>query len=164
MAEINLLLLEDIDEVMALIKEAVQEMDRQQIYQWDASYPDYLTLKTDIQTGTLYGLRIGGVLAGIIVLNQEQPEDYLAINWQHTQPLIIHRVCVHPLFQRQGVAQQLLNFAEQYATAQRHKSIRLDAFVHNPFALRLYQKLGYQERGKVTFRKGPFYCFEKALN
>jgi len=44
------------------------------------------------------------------------------------------------------------------------KSVRLDTFSENPAALRLYEKLGYKNTGRVNFRKGLFYLFEKSLS
>ena len=43
------------------------------------------------------------------------------------------------------------------------ETIRLDAFSLNPIALKMYEKLGYQRVGEVTWRKGLFYLFEKKI-
>lgn len=43
------------------------------------------------------------------------------------------------------------------------QSIRLDTFSLNPYALKMYQTLGYQKVGEVKWRKGLFYLFEKQL-
>jgi ribosomal protein S18 acetylase RimI-like enzyme len=43
------------------------------------------------------------------------------------------------------------------------KSIRLDAFTKNFYALKMYEKLNYRKVGQGYFRKGIFYIFEKAL-
>jgi ribosomal protein S18 acetylase RimI-like enzyme len=42
-------------------------------------------------------------------------------------------------------------------------TVRLDAFSHNPAALKLYRRLNYCEVGFVDFRKGRFILFEKKL-
>lgn len=44
------------------------------------------------------------------------------------------------------------------------QAVRLDAFSLNPYALRLYERLGYRKTGEVTFRKGVFYLYEKELS
>jgi predicted GNAT family acetyltransferase len=39
----------------------------------------------------------------------------------------------------------------------------LDAFSLNPFALRLYEKIGYVRVGEANWRKGLFYLYEKKI-
>jgi ribosomal protein S18 acetylase RimI-like enzyme len=77
--------------------------------------------------------------------------------------LVVHRLCIDPKYQGQGIARTLMDYAEQYGKEQGYGSIRLDAFVNNPRACRLYEGLGYKAVGTVEFRKGKFYCFEREL-
>lgn len=113
----------------------------------------------------MFGVFNNNELVGIVVLNEVQPSEYSAIKWEHedNRPLVMHRLCVHPNFQQQRIAGRLLKLSEQFATDNTYRSIRLDAFCRNPFALHLYEKSGYARRGTVTFRKGEFYCYEKML-
>ncbi len=57
-----------------------------------------------------------------------------------------------------------MHFVEQYAEVHGYDVIRLDAFTRNPAAVRLYEGRGYRKAGIVSFRKGPFYCFEKRIH
>ncbi|NRF39509.1 GNAT family N-acetyltransferase [Pedobacter foliorum] len=157
--------LQDIDEVMCLIKEVIAEMENNEISQWDEVYPDYKGILGDIHAETMFGVFKNLELAGIVVLDKNQSPEYSSVNWElnNGSPLVMHRLCVHPKFQRQGVAKQLLKFSEQFAISSRCKSIRLDAFSGNPSALNLYANNGYLKRGMVTFRKGDFHCYEKIL-
>lgn len=43
------------------------------------------------------------------------------------------------------------------------KSIRLDAFTKNPYAIKLYKNLGYNIAGIAEWRMGKFYLMEKCL-
>lgn len=43
------------------------------------------------------------------------------------------------------------------------RSIRLDVFSQNPYALKMYEALGYQKVGGASWRKGLFYLLEKKL-
>jgi ribosomal protein S18 acetylase RimI-like enzyme len=43
------------------------------------------------------------------------------------------------------------------------ESIRLDAFPQNPYAIKMYRKLGYKKVGDLTLRKGDFILMEKIL-
>jgi RimJ/RimL family protein N-acetyltransferase len=56
-----------------------------------------------------------------------------------------------------------MSFAEQHALAVGYRTVRLDAFVDNPVALHLYERLGYRDAGTVRHRTGRFRCFEKEL-
>lgn len=156
---------ENLPQIMQLIKDATKDMDDKNIPQWDALYPDQKTIEADIENQTLFGLWIQNTLAGIIVLNEFQDKEYRAIDWKvdDHRPLVVHRLCISPDFQGKGFAKILMDFAENYARQNLYQSIRLDAFLLNPVSLGLYHKLGYDQRGLVTFRKGDFYCFEKAL-
>jgi len=156
----------DLREVLDLIRACIQHMELQGIYQWDEVYPSPSVLEDDVRSHSLYaGLR-DERLCGILALNEHQDPEYSAIDWVHTggKVIVVHRLAVHPGFQRQGVGTRLMDFAEEYAAAQGYTSIRLDAFTLNPAAVALYERRGYRNAGVVTFRKGRFYCFEKALS
>ncbi|MDR3598040.1 GNAT family N-acetyltransferase [Clostridium sp.] len=68
-----------------------------------------------------------------------------------------------PDFQNQGVGTQSMMLIEKMIRKNWIGSIRLDAFSLNPFALRLYEKIGYARVGKANWRKGLFYLFEKKI-
>jgi ribosomal protein S18 acetylase RimI-like enzyme len=78
--------------------------------------------------------------------------------------LAVHRLCVNPAFQGQGIGRKLMLFAEDYARKNKYTSIRLDAFAKNPISVGLYESLAFQRRGFVSFLPGSIsYCFEKGL-
>lgn len=52
---------------------------------------------------------------------------------------------------------------EDLLKKQRVQSIRLDAFSLNPYALKMYEALGYEKVGEINWRKGTFYLCEKKL-
>ena len=61
--------IEDLYEIMELIKFAVFTMENSGIYQWDEIYPDKSTIKTDIENGELYIGKIDGRASVIYVIN-----------------------------------------------------------------------------------------------
>jgi ribosomal protein S18 acetylase RimI-like enzyme len=162
---INLVAPSEIDSVMVLVQEAIEKMEREGIHQWDEIYPTKERFLADIAVNSLFAARVGKMIAGVIVLNEIQSPEYGNIAWADKNgiPLIIHRLCVSPCFQGQGLAKKLMFFAEKYARKKKYSSIRLDAFVHNNISMGLYNSLEYQLQGSVKFRKGDFYCFEKIL-
>jgi ribosomal protein S18 acetylase RimI-like enzyme len=160
------MVIKDIDSIMTLINEAVSDMQRNGIDQWDEIYPDKKVITDDIVANSLYGIRTEGNIAGIMALNEYQPQEYQSMHWDDSNghALIVHRLCIHPRFQGRGLAKLLMQFAETYAEENNYTSIRLDAFIDNKKALGLYSSLKYNRIGIVKFRKGYFNIYEKKLH
>jgi len=157
--------MEELDVLHGIIKDATRHMDKQGIPQWDEVYPDKAILTKDIELQKMYVIESDGQVAGIIAINEEQSPEYAAIEWAYPgRALVVHRLTIAPIYQRRGMAMQLMDFAEETAASQGYKCVRLDAFMRNPAAVTLYENRGYRKAGIVRFRKGEFYCFEKAIN
>jgi GNAT superfamily N-acetyltransferase len=156
----------DLDEVMRLIRSAVATMSEAGIEQWDEVYPDRATIAADEAEGALWiAADEAGRIVGMIVLNDFQNVEYVGIDWTIAAARVgvVHRLVVHPSVQRRGLAVEMMQFAERKAQELGYDVIRLDAFEHNPTALRLYQRLGYHDAGCVRLRKGIFHCFETRM-
>lgn len=155
--------IEDIEPIMNIIKAAILDMESKNIHQWDEIYPDKAVINEDIANGNLYVNEEGRIINALIVLNEDQAEEYGDLNWKYTseKQLVIHRLCVNPRAQGGGIARKLLKYADNFAVKNGYGAIRLDAFTQNERALRLYEKNGYEKVGSVEFRKGEFYCYEK---
>ena len=156
---------EDVNTILSLIKKSIKYMNNQKIYQWDDLYPNHEILTQDIINKSLFVIENEKDIVGIIVLNEHQEPEYNDISWKYksSNVLVVHRLCIDPNSQGKGIANKLMDFAEQYAQDNKYTSIRLDAFKENKIAVSLYEKRDYETSGTVTFRKGPFYCFEKRI-
>lgn len=157
--------IEDVNAIMEIIKEAVIDMEAQEIFQWDNIYQNEEVISNDIFEGNLYTYCEENIIKGFIVLNEFQDKEYETIKWKHdtNKNLIIHRLCVNPKYKGRGIATALIKYAEEFGENNRDEAIRLDSFINNPNACRLYSKNGYEKRGIVNFRKGQFWCMEKKL-
>jgi ribosomal protein S18 acetylase RimI-like enzyme len=155
----------DAKRIMKIIQDAVADMESKGIFQWDSFYPNQEVVNHDLESGAMSVYENEGVIKGMIVLNEQQDQEYQDLAWQFNfgRQLVVHRLCVDPCYQSQGIAGALMKFAEQTAKTLEYQSIRLDAFVNNERAYNFYVKLGYQVVGKVEFRKGTFYCLEKGM-
>ncbi|MDE6844799.1 MAG: GNAT family N-acetyltransferase [Lachnospiraceae bacterium] len=154
---------EDLKEICELFDSAVSTMIQDNIFQWDEMYPTEKDFRKDIDRGQLYVGMIEGRIAVVYVINQKSAEEYINGAWKHAgEPyFVLHRMCVHPVFQNQGIARRtLLHIEEQLAGWGIHV-IRLDAFSKNPYALKLYENLGYAKVGYADWRMGRFYLMEK---
>lgn len=158
---------DEVVEIMELISKCVQVMQDGGSDQWDAHYPNKEIIEQDIQQGSLYVYEVDKAIAGIIVLDENESEEYKTIQWVQNQGphLIMHRLAIHPEVQGKGIARKLIAFAENHAGVNGYTSIRLDTYAKNTRALELYPGLGYERRGEVDFphRTANFPVFEKVL-
>ena len=140
-------------------------MDKANIPQWDEIYPDKSILKEDITKNQMYTGKIGQKIAVCFVLSEECDEEYKNGNWQYpkTRFTVIHRLCVNPEYQNQGIAAKTLEYIENLCKTQGYESIRLDCFTKNPYSQKLYNKAGYSIVGYADWRKGRFELREKKL-
>lgn len=156
---------EDIQLIEVLITLAIAEMEKKQIFQWDTQYPTKEDFLNDIQNHHLFVGCIDSQIAVVFVINEEYDEAYLKGKWRNPEKSfqIIHRLCVHPKFQNQGIAKKTMQYIEKQALLEGKQSVRLDVFSKNPYAVKLYLECGYDKVGTVEWRKGTFYLMEKNL-
>ena len=156
---------DDLEAVCSLIEAAVQAMEQQQIFQWDASYPAREDFLRDIRNRHLYvGVSDDGI-ALVYALNQESDGQYANGAWRYPASAyrVLHRFCVHPRYQHQGVGKAALLHLEDELRQAGVETVRLDVFSQNPFALALYRRQGYEQVGFADWRKGRFFLMEKRL-
>ncbi|UZW12479.1 GNAT family N-acetyltransferase [Clostridium pasteurianum] len=157
--------MESLDILLEIIKLAVADMHEQGVYQWDHTYPSKDIISDDIREENLYMYVDENIIKGFIVLNEYQDKEYEKVQWKCTQgkQLIVHRLCVGPKYKGKGIATRLIEYADIYGRDNNYSSIRLDTFIDNKRARRLYEKEGYNMVGELNFRLGTFCCFEKLI-
>ena len=153
----------DLDEVEAIIRASVDELNRNNIPQWDEVYPARADFKADIDIDSLYKGCIGDRIAVIFALNSKCEPDYLTAAWQHPEvpSIVLHRFIVHPDFQHRGIGRMTLEYIEKLLAAEGIHALRLDAFSENRFSLAMYYRAGYTIAGHADWRTGHFYLMEK---
>ena len=156
---------EDAARIFSFVKEAVNKMDGQGIKQWDEFYPTQDDFENDASKNQLYIAEINGKPAACFTLNKDCDEEYKNGSWVHTGDnyIVIHRLCVNPEFQNQGLGRKVCIEIENLVKPQGIKSIKLDCFAQNPYSQKLYHKLGYKDVGFADWRKGRFILMEKVL-
>ena len=154
-----------INEVFSVFSAAIINMEKQEIHQWDEIYPDKEIIAEDIARNQMYIGKIDNKITVCFVLSEEYDEEYKNGNWQWPDArfCVIHRLCVSPDFQNQGIAAETLKYIENLCKSQGYDSIRLDCFTENPYSRRLYNKAGYSVVGYANWRKGRFELREKKL-
>ncbi len=153
----------DFGAVCRLFDDAVAALHRQGIDQWDDVYPSRRLLRSDIRKRHMYLLTMDGEIVSAVVINKALHPLYDMATWSPGRFRIVHRLCVDPAKQARGIGEKTMRHVEQLLAGKGVHCIRLDAFMENPMAMRLYGSLGYVQTGAVIFRKGDFMLFEKVL-
>ena len=158
----------DVSELIQVTKACAKDMISKGIYQWNDDYPSSEVFEKDIELNQLWVLKEDDKIIGSIVISNIIDEEYKTVVWltptQHN--CYIHRLAVHPDYQGQGRAQQLMNFAENYAIEHNFISVRLDTFSVNDRNNKFYQTRGYQKLGEIYFPRQSeysFHCYELVL-
>jgi ribosomal protein S18 acetylase RimI-like enzyme len=164
MSAIRVARMNDIESVVAIVRDATRHMETRGIPQWDEVYPSRAILLADIENQHMYLIEDSGAVAGLITLNDTASPQYRDVSWVYPgKILVVHRLTIDPKHQGKKLASRLMDFAERDAASKGCDAIRLDAFTKNPIAIALYERRGYRRAGTVHFRKGPFFCYEKPI-
>lgn len=158
--------IQDSEKICMLFEKAISVMNANEIHQWDELYPNQEIIREDILNSQMYLGEIENQIACVFVINQQYDEQYKKGDWKYKESsfMVIHRLCVNPQFQNQGIGTKTMQIIEDMLKNDGIKAIRLDAFSQNPYALRMYEKLGYLKIGEAKWRKGLFYLYEKLIN
>ena len=157
--------LEDLNIIIDIFKSAINAMNGNNILQWDEIYPDNTILEQDILKKQMYVGIKEDIIVSVVVVNNEFDEQYKNGNWKYDNErfAVIHRLCVNLIYQNQKTGKNTIIMIEDLLQKEGIQSIRLDAFSLNPYALKMYETLGYQKVGETNWRKGLFYLLEKKL-
>ena len=107
----------DMPAVYMIFSDAMDDMNRRGILQWDQRYPPLTRFwRNDLARGQLYvGVTEQGVVSAV-VLNGECDSQYTNATWLGTGPyVIVHRLCVTPAAQGAGVGRGLMAAVEAWA-------------------------------------------------
>lgn len=131
-------------------------------------YPTAKTAKDALLLDTLYVYDANGDIAGSVIFDCIQPEEYKTLNWQTAsdsrEALVIHTLCVDPDYMGIGIATEMLSFAKELARSLDCASIRLATNSKNLGAIALYEKNGFSVTGFYSALldgkiKCPRQCF-----
>lgn len=158
--------LNDLNSIMEIIKSTVEEMKTYNNNQWDENYPQAKDFTNDIESGNLYVDDDRGNIKGFICVNFIEPVEYENINWSsNDKSMVIHRMAVNPKFRQQGVASEMMHFAEKLASDNNVVYLKTDTYSINTKMNSLFKKFGFNLVGEMSFlgKEKPFYCYDKLL-
>lgn len=80
-----------------------------------------------------------------------------------SRPLYLTDMAVHPSLQRRGIGRRCVNEGCDIVRAWPGDAIRLDAYDAKAGAGAFYEKCGFREVGRVTYRRTPLVYYEMIL-
>lgn len=111
-------------------------------------YPTDEFLKSSIQKGELFTLKIDAQFVACVILNCSGNEGYKGVPWSmeclEKEVLIPHALAVAPAWQGKGVGKIIVEEILKYARTQEKKAVRLDILGTNSVAEKLYTKCGFE--------------------
>ena len=115
-------------------------------------HPTVEGIRANIDEGSMYLYRESGAIVGAMAVTMYQGEDYHDINWMQQvaddKVAVIHILAVSPDAQGKGIGSKMIREAIRLAIDNGMQAIRLDALASNTPAHRLYERLGFEYRGK----------------
>lgn len=129
-------------------------------------------LRSYIENGEMFLLMDGGTVAGMVAIVMHQGADYEDVPWaerlENDQVATLHLLAVCPEYRGRTLGNTILELAGELAKQQGKKALRLDVLESNLPAQRMYEKAGYEYRGKQHWYAENtgwtnFLLYEKSL-
>ena len=158
MLEVRKTTLEDLQDVMTIVHEAMRYFKDAGIEQWQKGYPNADTFRMDIARGNSYVLTEDGkVIATAAIIAGEDP-NYVNITngaWlSEGSYIVIHRIAVTTGKKGLGLANLLYDYAEEMAKEKGIRSLRADTTSLNRSMRKFLKKRGFKSCGIVHMSDG----------
>ncbi len=140
----------DLDDLDQLSLKTIDAMNTLGIKQWDHSYPRKTHFKKDIDSEHLYVYVENNILKGVMALMDEFEEAYKIISWDKQNSMVVHRMMVAPVYQKQGIARKLLTFAIEQSKTLNKASLKIDTLPDNFKMQRLLKSMAFKSQGYLS--------------
>lgn len=160
--------IEDIPQVMEIIRDAQKYLCQEGIDQWQNDYPNPDTFKEDIKNGNSYVIKDKEkVIAAAAIIFADDP-TYARIyegQWLSQGKYgVIHRAAVAEDYKGQGIASLFFKEAEKMAAESAAQSLRIDTHQDNLSMQRLIEKENFKYCGIIYTESGSRrLAYEKLL-
>lgn len=160
--------LDDIENIMKIIKEAQNDLKIKKINQWQNGYPDIKTIKKDILMGNSYVLEddmnIIGTMA--LIFGNEPTYEYIDEGKWLTEDkyAVIHRIAIKSTYKRNGIGKKIMGEAERLTLNKNINYIRIDTHRQNITMINFLKNLEFHYSGIIYLEnKEERLAFEKKL-
>ena len=156
---------DDLNAVMEIINQAKSYFKTQGINQWQAGYPNEISIINDIGLSEAYVLEDNGkIIATAMISKAIEPNyNYIEGKWlQNGKYLVVHRIAIRDDYKGQGVAKIILD--ETLKLFPNISSIRMDTHDDNLSMQRFLTKYGFNYCGTIYLEnKEKRRAYEKLL-
>ena len=145
---------QDFDDIIAFYDDVTARTSDMALHaRWSkGKHPTEKSIRTYIEEGNMYLYRVDDGIVGAMAVTMYQGEEYHAIEWARQvgddEVAVIHILAVSPDRQGEGIGSKMIREAIHLAKANGMQAIRLDALASNSPAHKLYERLGFEYRGK----------------
>ncbi len=169
--KIKLSTLENIPEIMTIIKDAKELLASLKIDQWQNGYPNAAQVEQDILKGESYVVLSdkNQVIATSMFTTNKEP-TYQIIeegSWKVDESKnygVIHRMAIKKEYRKQGLATLLFDEFHQQLKSKNIESLKIDTHEENLGMQALIKKIGYQYCGIIYTNYGAKrLAFEKVI-
>ena len=146
--------IEDYNSIIAFYDDVTERTsDMAEYARWSKrKHPTLEGIKAYIEEGSMYLYKEEKAIVGAVAVTMYQGEDYHAIEWSQQvaddKAAVIHILAVSPDYQGKGIGSEMVRGAINMAKEKGMQAIRLDALASNIPAHRMYERLGFEYRGK----------------
>ena len=144
----------DFDAIITFYDDVTERTPEMTTYaRWQkGKHPTEEGISAYINEGSMYLHRDNGKIVGAMAVTMYQGEDYHAIEWAQQVPdekvAVIHILAISPDAQGKGIGSEMIRETIRIALSKGMQAIRLDALASNTPAHKLYERLGFEYRGK----------------
>ena len=164
---IRLARIEDLNEIMEIVKDAKAFLKSQGVDQWQGDYPTSEVFIKDISNNNLYVYEeeiIKGFIAIIKGIDVTYNKIYEGAWLNDGEYVTIHRIAVKKEARNKNIATSLIDYTEHLATKDNIKSIRIDTHKENIPMQNMITKNGFIKCGIIYLLDGnPRLAYEKLL-
>ncbi len=145
---------EDFNPIIAFYDDVMDRTPEIATYaRWSkGKHPTANGIRAYIEEGSMYLYKENEKIVAAMAVTMHQGEEYHAIEWSRqvndNEVAVIHILAVSPDSQGTGIGSGMIREAIRLAQNKGMQSIRLDALASNTPAHRLYERLGFEYRGK----------------
>lgn len=142
---------DDLDQILNLIKLTIAKLTEDKITIWDEVYPAQF-IPEEISQNRLYVSFLDDVLISCFALNhQNRGSDKVMWPTQSDKAIYLDKFCVHPLYQNKGFGRKVIDSALQISDELGFEVLRLFVVDFNTPALNFYDKLHFSKANGLFY-------------
>lgn len=158
----------DIKDIMNIIEQAQSYFKEQGINQWQDNYPNFETIKSDVDSGTSYILLKENNIIATAAVSFSGEKTYESIydgKWLTNGAFaVIHRIAVDNNCKGLGIASEIIKNVEKLSLNKGIRSIKVDTHEENISMQNLLRKNGFSYCGVIYLEdRSKRIAFEKVL-